>query len=221
MFKHHWSRVLRVFFAALIAGIGTIFTVFALSFAQDPVYGNNLKAANWLWVVAAGNAISVVSMPLFAMLSDRIGRRPIFVLGDLGCIVLTAIMLWRIASQDIVGAAVAGIILFGIPYAMTNAVWPVTYCELFATKDRVTGMAIGTQFSFALAGFAPTFCALLVGVGGSPNWVGPAIYGGVIGGLSAISVLSMKETFRVPMEELGLTKAQLAELEARQAGAKT
>lgn len=214
LFKHHWGSVLHVFFCALIAGIGTIFTVFTLSFANDPVYGNNLGATNWLWVTAIGNAVSVLTMPLFAILSDKVGRRPVFIIGDIGCVIVTALMLWAVSAHNLMLAAGLGILLFGIPYAMTNAVWPVTYSELFATKDRATGMAVGTQFGFMIGGFAPVFCALLVGVGGTPAWVGPAIYAGLIASASALSLVFMRETFRTPLDQLGLTKAERAALDA-------
>ncbi|MEJ8825956.1 hypothetical protein WKW80_28665 [Variovorax humicola] len=32
---------------------------------------------------------------------------------------------------------------------------PATYAERFPTQVRLSGMAVGTQFGFAVAGFAP------------------------------------------------------------------
>ena len=48
-----------------------------------------------------------------------------------------------------------GVLLAGVVYSMPNAVWPATYAEYFPTRVRLSGMAIGTQFGFALAGFTP------------------------------------------------------------------
>ena len=52
---------------------------------------------------------------------------------------------------------------------MPNAVWPATYAEYFPTRVRLSGMAIGTQFGFALAGFTPTIAGALMG-GDADNW---------------------------------------------------
>ena len=68
---------------------------------------------------------------------------------------------------------------FSCGYAAANAVWPSFYGEMFSTKVRFSGMAIGTQLGFLMAGFAPTIVTALGGVepGG---WVVSAIFTAVI-----------------------------------------
>ena len=58
---------------------------------------------------------------------------------------------------------------------MPNAVWPATYAEYFPTSVRLSGMAIGTQFGFALAGFTPTIAGALMG-GDADNWYRVALF---------------------------------------------
>ena len=60
-------------------------------------------------------------------------------------------------------------LLAGVVYWMPNAVWPATYAEYFPTSVRLSGMAIGTQFGFALAGFTPTIAGALM-AGDADNW---------------------------------------------------
>ena len=62
-------------------------------------------------------------------------------------------------------------LLAGVVYSMPNAVWPATYAEYFPTRVRLSGMAIGTQFGFALAGFTPTIAGALM-AGDADNWSG-------------------------------------------------
>jgi hypothetical protein len=50
----------------------------------------------------------------------------------------------------------------GIVYSAQNGVWPALYGEMFPTRVRLSGMAIGTQIGFALGGFAPTAAAAVV-----------------------------------------------------------
>src|SRR4029078_7308801 len=65
---------------------------------------------------------------------------------------------------------VTGILLAGVVYSMPNAVWPATYAEYFPTSVRLSGMAIGTQFCLALAGFTPAIAGWLM-AGDADNWV--------------------------------------------------
>ena len=49
----------------------------------------------------------------------------------------------------------------GLFYSGSNGVWPSFYAEMFSTRVRLSGMAIGTQIGFALAGFGPTIAAAI------------------------------------------------------------
>ena len=51
-----------------------------------------------------------------------------------------------------------------------------TYAERFPTKVRLSGMAVGTQFGFAIGGFAPLVAAALAGGGNTAGWLLPAGY---------------------------------------------
>ena len=86
---------------------------------------------------------------------------------------------------------------------MPNAVWPATYAEYFPTSVRLSGMAIGTQFGFALAGFTPTIAGALMG-GDADNWWQVAAFAVGACVISAIAVLTgPKGTHKVPTRELG------------------
>ena len=53
----------------------------------------------------------------------------------------------------------------GVIYSAFNGVQPALYGEMFPTKVRLSGMAIGTQIGFAIGGFAPTAAAAIDGDG--------------------------------------------------------
>ena len=72
---------------------------------------------------------------------------------------------------------------------------------MFPTSVRLSGMAIGTQIGFAIAGFAPTAAAAIAG-GGSAGWVPVAAYVLAFSVLAAIAVATARETYRVPMAEI-------------------
>ena len=84
---------------------------------------------------------------------------------------------------------VPGVLLAGVVYSMPNAVWPATYAEYFPTRVRLSGMAIGTQFGFALAGFTPTIAGWLMD-GNADNWFKVAMFAVSACVISAVAVIT-------------------------------
>jgi Zn-dependent protease len=96
-----------------------------------------------------------------------------------------------------------GILLFGVVYSATNAVWPSFYGEMFTARVRLSGMAIGTQIGFAIAGFTPSISAAIAGPK-SANWVGVAVFTAALCLVNVVAVATGRETFRTPTAELGV-----------------
>jgi MFS family permease len=203
LFRHHWAGVLRVFFAAFVAMVNTTFAVFALSFATSSDYGIGISKTTMLWLAIIANIVAVAVIPFWARLSDRIGRKPVFVTGLAGSAVLVTVFLWAISQGNVPLVLVSGIALAGFVYSMPNACWPATYAEYFPTSVRLSGMAIGTQFGFALAGFTPTIAGSLL-AGDAGNWYRVAFFAVAACAVSAIAVLTgPSNTHRVATPELG------------------
>ncbi|TFD54458.1 MFS transporter [Cryobacterium frigoriphilum] len=211
LFRDHWRGVLRVIAAALIASVSTIFTVYALSFAVNTV---GLDRTTMLWVGVLANVAALGTIPLWAMLSDRVGRKPVFIAGSLGSAALMFVYLYAISIANYPLIFIVGIGMFGFIYTATSAVWPAFYAEMFPAAVRLSGMAIGTQIGFAVAGFAPTIAIAAAGDG--PNaWLIVAVITAVICLINVIAVATAKETFRVPMNELGQRSAAPAPQRSR------
>lgn len=200
LFRDYWVDVLRVIVAALIASVSTIFTVYALSYAVNTV---GLSRTPMLWVGVLANVAAVISIPLWATLADRIGRKPLFIGGSLGCAVLIFAYLGAIAAGNYVLIFVVGILMFGVVYSATNAVWPSFYGEMFNARVRLSGMAIGTQIGFAISGFLPTIAAA-VGGSGKGAWLGVALFTAGLCLVNVIAVATGRETYRVPTGQLGV-----------------
>ncbi|WP_086661882.1 MFS transporter [Lentzea kentuckyensis] len=198
LFRNHWADVLRVVFAATIASVSTIFTVYALSYAVNTI---GLERASMLWVGVLANLVALFAIPLLARLSDRIGRKPVFLAGCGACAILIFPYLWSISIGSYGLVLAIGILLFGVAYSATNGVWPSLYGEMFSTEVRLSGMAIGTQFGFLLAGLAPSVVSAIGS--GREDWVGVAIFTAAVCALSATSIATARETFRRPTAELG------------------
>jgi MFS family permease len=207
LFRNHWRGVLRVFFAAFIAMVNTTFGVFALNFATSDDYGIEISSTTMLWLAIIANLVAIATIPFWARLSDRVGRKPVFVGGLLGSAVLVTAFLASIAAGNVTLVLITGIALAGVVYSMPNAVWPATYAEYFPTSVRLSGMAIGTQFGFALAGFTPSIAGALMG-GDADNWYKVALFcvGACV--VSAIAVLTGPNgTHRLRTREVGVRPA--------------
>ena len=208
LLRDHWRAVLRVMFAAFVAMVNTLYTVFALAFATKEDYGVGFSSTFMLWIAIISNLVAIAVIPFWGNVSDRVGRKPVFLGGLAGSAVLAATYVAVIASGNRTLTAIVGILLAGIVYSATNAVWPSTYAEYFPTSVRLSGMAIGTQFGFALAGFTPTIAAALLGATGDgwPKVAGFAVAACIV---SAIAVATgPRATHKVPTEQLGRVGAR-------------
>ena len=203
LFRDHWRDVLRVVLASVIASVSTIFTVYALSFAVNTV---GLAQTPMLWVGVLANVVALAALPLCAMLADRIGRKPVFIAGSVGCAILMFAYLGAIAAGSYPLIFVVGIVMFGLVYSATNGIWPSFYGEMFTARVRLSGMAVGTQVGFAIAGFSPTIAAAVDGADGS-SWVPVAIFTAVLCLVNVLAVATARETVRVPTEQLGLPRS--------------
>jgi len=200
LLREHWADVLRVIGGALVASVSTIFTVWALSYATSDSVG--MDKSSMLWVGALANLVALGAIPLWATLSDRIGRRPVFLVGAAGSAVTMFLYLWAISTGSYPLTMLLGIVAFGVVYSAANGVWPSFYGEMFSTRVRLSGMAIGTQIGFAVAGFAVTFAAQIAGPDGD-DWSAVALFTAALCVPPVVAALSARETAKVPTEQLG------------------
>jgi MFS family permease len=198
LLRKHPTAVLRVALGSLASTVSTIFAVYALSFATDTV---GLDKTTMLWVAIVTNVVALASIPAWAALADRIGRKPVFIFGALGSGALMFAYLAAIASGHYVLIFLAAVLMSGVVYSAQNGVWPALYGEMFPTRIRLSGMAVGTQIGFAIGGFAPTAAAAIAGDGPS-GWVPVAAYVLGFSILAAIAVATARETYDIPLEEL-------------------
>jgi hypothetical protein len=96
----------------------------------------------------------------------------------------------------------AALILSGVVYTAPNAIWPSFYAEMFETRVRYSGTAIGTQLGFLAAGFTPLVSQSVVGEG-PYGWVPVAIFIAACCVISATAAATARETHAVDIDDLG------------------
>jgi MFS family permease len=198
LLRDHRASVVRVTLGSLASTVSTIFSVYALTFAVDTV---GLDKTTMLWVAIVTNLVALAAIPMFARLADRIGRKPVFIVGAVGSGALMFAYLAAIASGTYALIFLAGILMSGIVYSAQNGVWPALYGEMFPTRVRLSGVAIGTQIGFAIGGFAPTAAAAIAG-DGPDGWVPVAAYVLASSVIAAIAIATARETAHVPLREI-------------------
>lgn len=199
VFTRHKRAVAVVALCAMVNTVNMVFTTFSISFATK---GHGLDSGVMLWVPIASNGLSLLAIPLWATVADRVGRKPIFATGALVAGGLMFPYLHAITSGNIVLVFVFGVLMHGAFYSMANGIWPSFYAEMFPTRVRVTGLALGTQIGFALSGgIAPAAATALAG-DDFANWAGPAVFTLGMAALAATAALTARETGKLSLAEV-------------------
>ncbi len=195
----HWRDVLRVVCCAFIAAVSTVFGNLAIAYGKEVGVNESIT----LWLVVVANVFALGTQPLFGRLADRIGRKPVFIYGALSSAALMPFYLLSMSQDNELLTFALAVLTFSCGYAAANATWPSFYGEMFNARVRFSGVAIGTQLGFLMAGFAPT---IVTGLGGvqEGGWVVTAGFTAVIAVIAAISAATAKETKDVPTAQLGL-----------------
>ncbi|MFZ3566685.1 MFS transporter [Streptomyces sp. BH097] len=197
--RYYWRSALRIIVCHLFAVVSTAVTVFGLSYATEDW---SVPQSQMLWVIAAANVVAALAIPLWARLADRVGRRPVFALGALGCALAVPGFFAAIVTQNIWLIAAATVVMSGVVYSAPNGIAPTLYAEMFDARVRYTGMAVSTQFANLALGFTPTIAAALM-AGGSTGWVPVAALITGLCVLSAVACFAGRETAHVPLNQLG------------------
>jgi metabolite-proton symporter len=188
--RHHWRDVLIAMGARMAENISYyVITAFILVYATTAADVSKQTALN---AVLIASAVHFAVIPLWGALSDRIGRRPVYLIGAVG------VGLWMFpffALIDTSGfgsmvlAVTVGLVLHGAMYAPQAAF----FSEMFATRMRYSGASIGAQFASVAAGApAPLIATALLDDYGSSTPI--ALYVIAAAVLTVLAVLVAKET---------------------------
>jgi len=174
-----------------------IFTVFVLTYATEQL---ELAKTPILNGVLVASAVQFCVIPLFGILSDRIGRRPVYLGGALALAAFAFPFFWLVDTQNtnLIGLAIViGLVVHAAMYAPQAAF----FSELFGTDVRYTGASIGYQLASPLAGgLAPLVSmALLKWSHGKPWPV--AVYLIALSAITLVSVWFAAETHKAQLGE--------------------
>jgi MHS family proline/betaine transporter-like MFS transporter len=136
-------------------------------------------------------------VPAYAVLSDRIGRRPLLIWGTIALVIVAVPAFLLIGTGTIAGAIVGQVIAI-IPGTAISVGVVVAQAELFPARVRYSGASLGYNIAYAVfGGSAPYVAAALVAA--TAVKLMPAYYLIVIGVLGLFAMFRLPETFKKDM----------------------
>ncbi|MEJ2854902.1 MULTISPECIES: MFS transporter [unclassified Saccharothrix] len=197
LLRDHWRRVVLAGLAFMAANtIGYITLVYVLSYTTGPL---KMSRSTVLLLVLLASVVQLVATPALSALSDRLGRRKVFLAGA----VLSTLWAWplfllldtRSPAAVLVGLVVAVTFLSAMygPQAAIAA-------ELFPTRVRYSGASLGYQLSAIVGGgLAPLIATSLYAATGTS--LSTAVYLAVICLVSLVAIVFVPETHRADLDD--------------------
>ena len=173
-----------------------IYSVFVITYATQIV---KFDQQTVLYGILIGAALELLAIPFFGALSDRVGRRPVYLFGAVVTAVFAYPLFWLIDSGS-TAALWSGIaIAFVLSHAAMYAPQAAFLSELFGTRVRYSGASLGAQLASVFAGaLAPLIATALLRAGYRGGAISLYVVGLAI--VTIVSVALATETHRDDIE---------------------
>jgi MHS family shikimate/dehydroshikimate transporter-like MFS transporter len=178
---------------------GQAFNIFAVIVI---VYGSSqldIPKSLLLEGVLLGAALECVTLPLFGRLSDRVGRRPVFIFGTVFCAVYIFPFFAMLDAPWHGAVLLAPVLGLGVGHSAMWAAQAAFFSEVFSAEVRYSGTSFVYQFSgIAASGIVPLVCsALIAWAGGDGVYV--ALFVIAYSMVSLVCLVMAPETFKTSL----------------------
>ena len=168
-----------------------IYSVFVLTYATQHV---KMPQQVVLTAMLIGAGLELIAIPFFGAMSDRFGRRPVYLFGAIATAVW-AYPLFKLldtASPPLVVLAL--VVAFVFSHAAMYGPQAAFFSELFGTRVRYSGASLGAQLAAVLAGGTSPFIATLLLARYGTNAL--SLYLIFMAAVTIVAVLLASETHR-------------------------
>jgi MHS family shikimate/dehydroshikimate transporter-like MFS transporter len=154
----HYPRQLLLAMGVRIGENGAfyIYSVFVLLYATQQV---NMERDVVLNAILLGAACELVAIPLYGALSDRIGRRAVYLFGAITTALFAFPLFWLLDTGSPPLVWLALIVAFAVSHAAMYAPQGAFLSEMFGANVRYSGASLGSQLASVLAGGLSPFIA--------------------------------------------------------------
>lgn len=186
-----------------------LFATFVVTYGADKLLLSKTLILNSIAVAAV---VEMITIPIFAALSDRLGRRLWYLIG---CVLMLAFAFpyFLLLNGGTIPFVLAVILSMGFFHSWVYGPQAALIAERFGTRSRYSGASLGYQLAAPFAGGLAPIIALLLLNGrtslaalglntvviniGNGSWQAVALYMVVLSVISFVSVLGLKELSHV------------------------
>jgi MHS family shikimate/dehydroshikimate transporter-like MFS transporter len=147
----HYPREVLLAMGARFAENGAfyVYSVFVLTYATQQVQMERQTVLNGILL---GAFLELAAIPLFGALSDRIGRRPVYLFGAIVTGLFAFPFFWLLDTGNTQLVWLALVVAFVLSHAAMYGPQAAFLSELFGTRVRYSGASLGAQLAAVLAG---------------------------------------------------------------------
>lgn len=172
-------------------GLGYLFPVWGLSY----VISLGVPRADALSALMVAFVVELFTILGFAALSDRIGRRPVYMFGALAGVALAFPFFWLVETKEWIYITLAFVLARAVVTAAMFGPQASYFAELFPPQRRFAGFAFARELGSLLAGGPAPFLATALVAWASGSWWPVSIYVIVLSLLTTWAIWAGPETY--------------------------
>jgi len=194
--RREWrSFLLAVGITVSEVGLAYLLTVFVIVYVTTTLGVDRQIILN---AIVAAALVEFITLPLAGWLSDLYGRKALYLAGAIASIALAFPLFWLLASKDATIITLTIAVTMTLTHALLFGPKAAFMPELFGTRVRYSGAALGANVAAAISGgFSPLIATALLAWAGAAWAVSLYIVG--LSLLTILSVLLAPETARAPL----------------------
>ncbi|MDQ2850112.1 MAG: MHS family MFS transporter [Actinomycetota bacterium] len=210
VFLEDWRSILRIMGLRFGEAVPYfLLTVFALSYGTKHV---GVSKQGLLTVILVISFIALPMHGLYGWLSDKYGRRPVFIWGSAVGAVMAFPFMMLLNTGNLFLIGLGYFLVLNIGHNALGAVQPAFFTELFTADRRFSGAAAGREIASIIAGGLTPFIALALAGPGGTRWQWVAGYVTVCCLITVVTTNFTPETYKRDLHASPAIKEPVGEL---------
>jgi MHS family proline/betaine transporter-like MFS transporter len=198
--RNDWRPILATVGLTALSSVGYYLPFLWLPTWLAEINTPPLPESEALWANTLALLALLILTPLTALVSDVVGRRPMYLAASAGYALLSYPLFVLMSSGTFTHALIGGL-AFAVVNVVFSSCMAATLVELFPTRTRYTGVAIGYNLAQALlGGTAPMVATWLIYRTEDKDKLAPTYYLILCGVVTGLSSLFIKPRHGRPLE---------------------